>query len=318
MVFHKALSWVLFYSFCILLMLLAAQHGVDLHSYADDTQLYTSCTSADAPTSAVQLLHCIDEVDRWMSSNRLRLNADKTQFIWLGSSQMLAKTNKVPLRVGGADVFPLDTVRDLGVVLDSKLTMKSHVDSVARSCFYQLRQLRTIRRSLTRDAAHTLVHAFIHSRVDYCNAILVGVSDVVIRKLQSVLHAAARLVTGVRWNEHITPTLRDVLHWLPVRQRITYKIAMMVFRCVRGTCPSYLTDACVPVETIAGRARLRSARHGDLIVPPTRTKTFGSRSFRSSAPTVWNSLPQHLRHSNISRGQFASGLKTWLFTCAYT
>jgi hypothetical protein len=95
--------------------------------------------------------------------------------------------------------------------------------------------------------------------VDYCNAILVGVSDVVIRKLQYVLNAAARLVTVVRWNEHITPTLRDVLHWLPVQQRITYKIAMMAFRCVRGACPSYLTDACIPVESIAGSAKLRSA-----------------------------------------------------------
>jgi len=97
---------------------------------------------------------------------------------------------------------------------------------------------------------------------------------------------AARLVTGVRWNEHITPTLRDTLHWLPVRHRITYKIATMAFRCVRGACPAYFTDVCIPVETVAGRAKLRSARHCELIVPPTRTKTFGSPSFRSAAPTV--------------------------------
>jgi len=76
-----------------------------------------------------------------MSSNRLRLNAEKTQFIWLGSSQILAKINKIQLRVGGVNVFSLDAVRDLGVILDSKLTMKTHVDSVVRSCFYQLRQL---------------------------------------------------------------------------------------------------------------------------------------------------------------------------------
>jgi len=73
-------------------------------------------------------------------SNRLRLNAEKTQFIWLGSPQILAKINKILLRVGGVDVFPLDAVRDLGVILDSKLTIKNHVDSVVRSCFYQLRQ----------------------------------------------------------------------------------------------------------------------------------------------------------------------------------
>jgi len=124
-------------------------------------------------------------------------------------------------------------------------------------------------------------------------------------------------VTGVRWNEHITPTLRDTLHWLPVRHRITYKLTTISFRCVRGAFPAYFTDVCIPVETVAGRAKLRSARHGEPIVPPTRTKTFGSRSFRSAAPTVWKSLPHHIRQSDVSRGQFASRLKTWLFSCAY-
>jgi len=91
----------------------------------------------------------------------------------------------------------------------------------------------------------------------------------------------------------------------------------MAFRCVRGACPAYFTDVCIPVETVAGRAKLPTARHGELIVPPTRTKTFGSRSFCSAAPTVWNSLPHHIRQSDVSRGQFASRLKTWLFSCAY-
>jgi len=159
--------------------------------------------------------------------------------------------------------------------------------------------------------------SFIHSWVDYCNAILVGDSDGVIRKLQSVLHAAARLVTVVRWNEHITPTLRDTLHWLPLRHCITYKIATMAFRCVHGAFPADFTDMCIPVETVAGRAKLRSACHGELIVPPTRTKTLGSSSVRSATPTVWNSLPHHIRQSDVSRGQFASRLKTWLFSCAY-
>jgi len=71
-----------------------------------------------------------------MSSNRLRLNAEKTQFIWVGSCQMLTKTNNAPLRVGGVDILPLDAVRDLGV--DSNLTMKKHVDGIVRSYFYQL------------------------------------------------------------------------------------------------------------------------------------------------------------------------------------
>ena len=103
---------------------IATQHGADLHTYADDTQLHTSCSTSDASTSAAVLLRSINDVDQWMSSNRLRLNDENTQFIWLGSSQMLTKTNKEPLRVSGVEILPLDTARDFGVVLDSNMTMK--------------------------------------------------------------------------------------------------------------------------------------------------------------------------------------------------
>jgi len=89
-----------------------------------------SCSAADASTSAAILLHCINDVDKWMSSNWLQLNAEKTQFIWLSSSQMLAKMNKEPLRIGGVNILPLDTVQDYGVVLDSNLTMKKHVEGI--------------------------------------------------------------------------------------------------------------------------------------------------------------------------------------------
>jgi hypothetical protein len=109
----------------------------------------------------------------------------------------------------------------------------------------------------------TLVHAFISSRVDFCNAVLDGTAAGVVRRLQMVVHAAARLITGVRLTEHITPILCDTLHWLPVQQRITYKIALMVFNCIRGTCPAYFR--CLPVHTVAGRPMLRSPAHGDLL-----------------------------------------------------
>ena len=117
--------------------------------------------------------------------------------------------------------------------------MKQHVDIVTRTCFYHLRQLRFVRKSMTFDALRSVVQAFIISRVDYCNAVLYGVAAHVIRRLQSVLHAAARLMTGTRLRDHITLTLRDTLHWLPVAQRVEYKIAVMVIDCVRGTCPAY-------------------------------------------------------------------------------
>ena len=94
------------------------------------------------------------------------------EFIWLGTRQQLAKLSVSPLQIKNQVIMPLYKVRDLGVIVDNKLTMESHSANVARSCFYQLRQLRTIRRSLITDARRTLVTAFVAGRVDYCNAVL--------------------------------------------------------------------------------------------------------------------------------------------------
>jgi len=107
--------------------------------------------------------------------------------------------------------------------------MDVHVAAVCRSGYYQLRQLRPLTRALSSAAAETVVHAFIASRLDYCNALLYGLSDRLMCRLQSVQNAAARLVTGARPCDHITPILRQ-LHWLPVRQRVLFKIAVLVFQ----------------------------------------------------------------------------------------
>jgi len=138
-----------------------------------------------------------------------------------------------------------DTVRNLGVTFDAQLTVRNHVDNVLRSCFFQLRQLRSVPRSLTHETLHTLVHAFITSRVDYCNALLYVRCRRRCHPTTPVsLHAAARLITGIRRYKHITPTLRDTLHWLPISQRITFKIALMMFDCSRGRCPKYTLVTC--------------------------------------------------------------------------
>jgi len=124
--------------------------------------------------------------------------------------------------------------------MDSKLTMESHTANVVRSCFYQLRQLQSIRCSLTVDARRTLATAFVANWVNYCNAMLYGTYTAVTRRLQTVLNAAARMVVGIGKYEHITPVLRDTLHWLPVTARIQFKIAALTFDCVRGTGPGRL------------------------------------------------------------------------------
>jgi len=252
-----------------------------------------------------------------MSSNRLKLNADKTEFIWLGTRQQLVKVGNLSFAVGGQNVVPVHTARDLGVILDSQLTLDAHAKNIVRGCFYQLRQLRVVQRSLPQEARRALAASFIASRLDYCNSVFYGVSKSTIHRLQVCMNAAARLVVGLGKYEHVTPVLRDILHWLPVTQRINYKIAVLAFDCVRGNCPAYFRGVCTPLAAISGRSRLRAAGHGDAFVPPTRTVKLSPRSFRVAAPTVWNSLPKTLRQPTNSREQFRRGLKTHLFMSAY-
>ena len=148
--------------------------------------------------------------------------------------------------------------------------------------FFQLRQLRSVRRSLTTEATRALVQAFISCRLDYCNSVLAGVPDVYLQRLQSLQNAAARLVSGARRHDHITPVLVS-LHWLPVRQRISYKTAVLVWKCLHDAAPRYLADLCVPAHSVRGRQQLRSTASGTLLVPRART-AIGQRIFAVNGP----------------------------------
>jgi len=134
-------------------------------------QIYASCSAPDQQIVTSRLLTCVADIEAWMTSNRLKLNADKTEFIWLGTSQQLAKVIPSPLLINGQFITPLNKVRDLGVIIDSELSMDAQTRNVARSCFYQLRQLRSVRKSLPSDACCTI--AFIASRVDIHSFIFV-------------------------------------------------------------------------------------------------------------------------------------------------
>ena len=154
--------------------------------------------------------------------------------------------------------MPLHTAKNLGCTLDSELTLEPHANAITKSCFYQLRQIRSIRKLLSTDAVKTLVHSFISNRIDYCNSIFYGATGTVLAKLQSVLNAAARLVTSTQRFDHIQPVLRE-LHWLPIQQRISYKIACLARGCLHHNGPIYLQDMIETTASHPGRANLRSA-----------------------------------------------------------
>ena len=172
---------------------------------------------------------------------------------------------------------------------------------LCRSCFFQLRRLRSIRHSVTSEVLHTLVHAFICSRLDYCNSALFGSPKFLLDRLQSVLNAAARLLLRIPKFEHISGAIREKLHWLPIERRITFKICSIVRSCLVGEAPAYLQELCVPVTTIAGRTSLRSSTRGDLVQRRFRMERYGRRGFSVSGPALWNSLPVRIINSSTNR-----------------
>ena len=180
----RVLGPLLFLLYSADVPLIANQHGLGIHCYADDGQIYVFDKAAAAVGMINKVASYIEEIDLWMSSNRLILNSEKTQFIWLGSRQQLSKVGVDHIHLGNHAVTAQSTVCNLGIHLVDQLTMKVHMQRICRTSFYQLR---SVRRSLSVNACTALVHAFVNSRLDYCNSLLAGIGDGLINQLQTVM-----------------------------------------------------------------------------------------------------------------------------------
>src|SRR6218665_1930542 len=108
----------------------------------------------------------------------------------------------------------------------------------------------------------------------------------------------------------------DVLHWLPLQQRIIFRIGAMVWMCILGLASAYLRDLCCPTPGTRGRSSLRSLEQGLLFVPFARPSTTQARAFSVVGPSVWNGLPLAQRLPRILSDTFYSSLKTLLFSRA--
>jgi len=186
-------------------------------------------------------------------------------------------------------VLPPTSVRDLGVLIDSNVTMRFHVSRTVSGCFTVLRQLRSIRRPVSDSVFHSLVVSLVIPRLDYCNATLAGLSSFQLSRLQSVLNAAARLTHRSSRYEHVTLMLRD-LHWLRSPERIDFKLAVLTYRCLYDLAPRYLSDYTQRVAD-SNRRRLRSLSSLQLVIRRTRLSTVGDRAFLVAGCRLWNSLP---------------------------
>ena len=250
-----------------------------------------------------------------MAYNKLKFNDDKSEFLvvcapW-SRNEICVKT----LTVGTSLVEATVSARNLGVHIDHTLKMDVHIQKQCQSMMAQLKNIADIRRYLEKQAAEKLIHAFVGSRLDYCNSFLVGIPETSIAKLQRVQNIAARILTGTRKYDHMTPVLYK-LHWLPVKYRIEYKIILMTYRALNGLAPNYFQDL---LQVYQPARSLRSSGDLKLVVPRTRLRSYGDRAFSVKAPSLWNSPPPplHIR-TMTSMSTFKKVLKTYLFQMAFT
>ena len=259
----SVLGPVLFILYTVDLIELIERHELSAHLYADDTQVYGSCRPADVTSFSAMLTRCVDEAASWMKSNRLQSNPAKAEVLWCTTNRRQHQLPTTPLTIEGAAVAPVKSVRDLGIFIDADLIMRTHVQRTVSQCFAALRKLRQIRRSVPPATFQSLVVTLVLTRLDYGNAVLVGLPTYLVRRLQSVLNAAARVIFHLRSADHITDALAT-LHWLRVAERIEYKIALLTFRVLHENAPPYLGPL------VPGRRLLRSTRTNPLLVPPVK------------------------------------------------
>ena len=199
-------------------------------------------------------------------------------------------------------------VKLLGVTLDNHLNFDHHISNVCSSSYFHIRALRHIRPYLDSETSKAIACAIVGSRLDYANSVLTGISARNVHRLQRVQNSLARVVTRSTTNS--TSALNS-LHWLPIRQRIDYKLATIVHRSLHNACPQYLSSL---LHTYTPTRQLRSASL-NLLSQPRVNIALASRGFRHAGPSIWNSLPPHLR-SIDTYTTFKSNLKTHLFCSA--
>ena len=290
------------------------KHNMNYHFYADDSQLYVTFKTSsqmDMISNQSALLACVNEMDSWMVANKLKRNCDKLELI-IFSSPYKERPDLTSLTIREEVINTSCKVRNIGVVFDESLSMAPQFAQLCKSSFYHLRKIARIRSYLTPETAKLLLHAFVTSKLDYCNSLLYGVPKYQILRLQRIQNVAARLVTATSRYDHISPVLKQ-LHWLPVAQRIKFKILLLTYKALKDCAPSYIKDLLQPY--VPTRC-LRSASHNLLKKPRYNLQSFGARAFSVAAPTLWNSLPLELRNVD-SINVFKSKLKALLFREAF-
>ena len=288
-------------------------YGVNLHLYADDCQLYFSFKVGETETAEVKLKHCMEAITTWMKNSFLKLNPEKTSIKVfkparsIGTDELLFSMTENNIKITSSE-----TVKALGVILDSNLTFNSFATKKVQICNLHLRNLRNIKECLPQKTKILLVTQLIISTIDYCNVLLLTSPKYVIKMLQVTLNNAVRFIYGLRKIDHVSFYLFK-LHILPVEYRVKFKASIISYRITRECAPEYLSELYqLYSPTTSINLRPTSGRDSLMLVANHESETVFTKM-----ASEWNALPYSLR-SISAIPEFKTALKTYLFQKAYS
>ena len=290
--------------------------GQSLGGYADDHCIIDSFDPAipeEEKACVLRLETTLKKVSTWMASNRLKMNPTKTEVTIFVSSKISNKVTTTSIEVANECVTISNYLKYFGVWFDGQLSMEKHISSKCNSAIFNIRNIASIRHYINLDTAKLLATSLVLTHLDYSNSILSGLPKKSISKMQRVQNWAAKVVLyRDRYSSSKEALIQ--LHWLPIKERIDYKILCIIYKCLHNMAPLYLS---AKIKRKRFPKNTRASTIGiTLEVPYTRKSTFAARAFSVYGPKLWNSLTPKLQELS-SIDSFKRCLKTELFTRAF-
>ena len=289
-------------------------HQLMYHIYADDIQIYLPVyptVPGDVVCGMFKISRCVEDINSWMIRHKLKLNPDKTEFFTVSFSNHKTVLHDVSFHIVDDIIPQSSTLRNLGVVFDQQMNMDQYISKLCQTINWQIRNLYRIRRYIDQETCANIVRAMLLSRLDSCNVLFNNIAQRDLDRLQRLQNKCARLVFMPLGRTNISPIFKK-LHWLRIKDRISFKTLLYVYKSLNGLFPRYI-DACLTVKRPWEGSVKTPTDHGFNLRVPRSNKCAGDRAFSVAAPLKWNTIPIHIR-SAPSVTIFKSHLKTNLYS----
>ena len=289
---------------------IASKFSIDFQCYADDSHLYAGFNPlVNYSDTCSKISTCFQEVQAWMKSNYLKMNASKTEVLYLGKPHLHSLFNlsisfEEKCYVSSANA----SVQSLGTFINGTMSIALMVSEVVKCCNFNLKKISTFRYVLSVKHKLLLIKSHVLNRIDYCSILLVNAPANQLNRLQSILHKSIRFANSLQRRDSVTSYLKEA-HFLPVKFRIKYKSCVFVYNMLHGSCPHYMDNVIVP--KIPQERNLRSNCDNLLFYQTSHPSTLQYGMVQN-----WNCLPHTIR-CITEPDLFKKHLKTYYFNIAY-